>query len=156
MLSVLSEFETEFTAPLPVPQALPVPERRPLLSTCTHCVDALASDETTRFVVDAVPETVRAVVDALPLNFWRPEKVLASPRSVEDAAVIVMSAVPLKEVPLMVRAFWSAVAVPALPEMEPVIRELKVFDPEKVLASERSVEDAAPASEVRYPFVLPQ
>ncbi len=50
-----------------------------------------------------------------------PLKRLLSARSVEDAALSVMFAVPLKETPLIVRAFWRAVAVPALPETAPVM-----------------------------------
>ena len=41
--------------------------------------------------------------------------------------------------------------VPALPETLPVTVLEKVLVPEKVLLSARSVELAAPASEVRYP-----
>ena len=73
----------------------------------------------------------------MPLQvFWFASKV-------EDAAVMVMSAVPLNAVPLMLREFWSAVAVPALPEMEPVMVEEKVFEPLKVLLFARSVLEAA-------------
>ena len=43
------------------------------------------------------------------------------PVRVPAAAVTVMLAVPSKEVPLIVRAFWRAVAVPALPETAPVM-----------------------------------
>ena len=50
-----------------------------------------------------------------------PEKVLLLASKVEEAAVIVMSPEPLKEVPLMFRAVWRIVAVPAFPEIEPVI-----------------------------------
>ena len=72
-----------------------------------------------------------------------PEKVLLFERSVEEAAVMVMLAVPSKEVPLMVRGVWSWVAVPALPETAPVMVLEKVLLPEKVLLFERSVEEAA-------------
>ncbi len=50
-----------------------------------------------------------------------PEKVLLLARSVEEAAVIVISAEPLKAVPLMFLEVWRMVAVPALPVTEPVI-----------------------------------
>lgn len=50
-----------------------------------------------------------------------PEKVLLLARRVEEAAVIVMSAEPLKAVPLMFLEVWRMVAVPALPVIEPVI-----------------------------------
>ncbi len=50
-----------------------------------------------------------------------PEKVLLLASRVEEAAVIVMLAEPLNEVPLMSRAVWRMVAVPAFPVMEPVM-----------------------------------
>jgi hypothetical protein len=75
-------------------------------------------------------------------NLLVPEKRLASPRSVEEAALMVMAAEPSKLTPLIARVVASLVAVPALPEIEPVIREEKVLEPEKVLASPRSVVDA--------------
>ncbi len=45
-----------------------------------------------------------------------PENVLLFANSVEEAAVIVMSAEPLKEVPLMLRAVARIVAAPAVRE----------------------------------------
>jgi hypothetical protein len=62
---------------------------------------------------------------------------------VDEAAVMVMLEVPLNEVPLMVRAFWRAVAVPALPEIEPEMVFEKVLVPLKVLLLARRVEEAA-------------
>jgi hypothetical protein len=67
----------------------------------------------------------RVAVPALPviepvmvlLNVLVPEKVLLFARSVEEAAVMVMSVEPLNAVPLMLREFWRRVAVPALPPM---------------------------------------
>jgi hypothetical protein len=59
---------------------------------------------------DREPSVGRVVKVLLPLQ------VLVSPRRVVEA--IVMSAVPLKETPLMRRGVWRAVAVPALPPME--------------------------------------
>ena len=44
---------------------------------------------------------------------------------------------------LKVVVYTPLVTVPALPETEPVIVEEKVLDPEKVLESPRSVEEAA-------------
>ena len=76
-------------------------------------------------------------------NVWSADQVLESARSVEDAAVTVMLPVPSNETPLIVRAFWSAVAVPALPETEPGMVCVKVFAPENLLASARSVDEAA-------------
>jgi hypothetical protein len=83
--------------------------------------------------------------------------VFASVRSVDDAAVMVMLAVPSKETPLIVRAVWSAVAVPALPEMEPVMVWVKVFAPENLFASPRSVVEATviePPSETLEPLIV--
>ena len=60
----------------------------------------------------------------------------------DEAAVRVMLAVPSKETPLMVREVCSAVAVPALPDTDPVMSEVKVLAPENLLASARSVVDA--------------
>ena len=68
---------------------------------------------------------------------------MTSPRSDELAAVIVMFPLPSKATPLIFRAVCSLVAVPALPEIEPVTVVLKVLVPEKVLLSARSVEEAA-------------
>jgi hypothetical protein len=59
---------------------------------------------------------VNKVVEAL-LNWLRPLQVLLLARRVDEAAVTVMSAVPLKDTPLMERAVWSWVAVPAFPPM---------------------------------------
>jgi len=63
-----------------------------------------------RFVVLAValyivPLTLIFVLDAPPLKVWRSDHVFLSARSVDEAAVIVISAVPLNETPLMVRGF---------------------------------------------------
>ncbi len=126
---------------------------------------AALSEETVRLVVDAVFDMESDVpVAFVKVTFWKllvPEKVLVSERSVDDAAVMVMLAVPSKEVPLMVRGVWSAVAVPAFPAMEPVMVEEKVLEPEKVFASARSVDDAAvtmiepPAFRV-VPLIVPK
>lgn len=63
---------------------------------------------------------VEEAVERRPLKELLPEKVLLLASKVEEAAVIVMSEEPLKEVPLMLRAVWRVVAVPALP---PMLRE---------------------------------
>ena len=55
-----------------------------------------------------------------------------APVRVPAAAVRVMFAVPSKLVPLIVRAVWSAVAVPAFPVRLPVIVEEKVLVPAMV------------------------
>lgn len=55
------------------------------------------------------------------LKVLLPEKVLLLARRVEEAAVMVMSCEPLKAVPLMFLEVSRMVAVPALPEIEPVI-----------------------------------
>jgi hypothetical protein len=72
-----------------------------------------------------------------------PEKVLLFESKVEEAAVMVMFAVPSKEVPLMVLGVCKALAVPALPEILPVMVLEKVLLPEKVLLFESKVEEAA-------------
>lgn len=118
-------------------------------------------------------EEVRSVVDAL-AKVLSALKVLASLRSVDDAAVMVSEPPSEMEVPLMVSAelrslllaiepasmvlvtvpvsvvYTPLVTVPALPEIEPVIVEEKVFAPEKVLVSERRVLDANAQVEVEY------
>ncbi len=95
-----------------------------------------------RFVIAKLDEV--ALVKVVFEKPFVPLKKLLSVRRVEDAALSVMFAVPLNETPLMVRAFWSAVAVPALPETEPVIVCEKVLAPEKVLLLARSVVEAEP------------
>lgn len=72
----------------------------------------------------------------------RAEKEFTSASKVDDAAVIVMLAVPLKEVPLIVRAFCKAVAVPALPVILPAIGLLNVLLPLNVLLSAKRVVEA--------------
>ena len=79
----------------------------------------------------------------LPVKLLAPEKVLLLAKSVDEAAKIVMSAEPLNDTPLMRRAVWSVVAVEALPEIEPLMVEVKVFEPEKVFEFARRVEEAA-------------
>ena len=88
-------------------------------------------------------------------NVLVPEKMLLLARSVEEAAKIVMSAVPLKETPLMLRPVWSWVAEPALPEIEPVIVWEKVLAPEKVLESAKSVEEAKVQVDVEKEYRSP-
>src|SRR3990167_7029795 len=77
-----------------------------------------------RVEVAAVPEVLptyslskmeRREVEALPKTL-SPVNVLLFARSVEEAAVMVMSALPLKEVPLMLRAVARTVAAPAVRE----------------------------------------
>ena len=132
-----------------------------------------------RFVDDAVVEKMVVVVAfasvVAPEKVFVPENVLLFASSVDDAAVMVMSAEPLKEVPLMVRAVWSVVAVEALPVRDPtkvvnhaVVPERRVVDafakelrPVQVLLLERSVEEAAvtvtepPALKV-VPLIVPR
>ena len=71
-----------------------------------------------------------------------PVNALLSDRSVEEAAVMVMFDPPLNDTPLIVRGVWRRDAVPAFPEIEPVIRDEKMLFPEKVLLSARIVVDA--------------
>ena len=138
-------------SPVPAPEkelAKMVPEAERLV------VDALASVVfPVTFKVDPIPKapvTVKApmlVDEALEMKpapkVWRPVQLLVSASSVEDAALMVMLDEPLNETPLMVRAVWRIVAVPALPETDPVMVDEKMLDPEKVLLLARSVEEAA-------------
>ena len=64
-----------------------------------------------------MPRPTRPVKELVPLNVLLPLKVFEFARSVEEAAVMVMSAEPLKETLLMRRAVWRMVAVAALPPM---------------------------------------
>src|SRR5436853_44676 len=81
---------------------------------------------------------VEEAVERRPANMFEPVKLLLLERRVDEAAVIVMFPVPSKDVPLMVRAFRRAVAVPALPDTEPVM----------VLATVREVVEAVMALNV--------
>jgi hypothetical protein len=65
---------------------------------------------------------------------FEPEKVFELAKSVDDAAVIVMSCEPLKAVPFIFLDVWRMVAVPALPDTEPVMVCEKVCAPVKVFA----------------------
>jgi hypothetical protein len=79
-------------------------------------VDALPVSAPMKLVNhEVVPE--RSVVVAL-VKVLRPVQLFLSERIVDDAAVMVMLAVPSNVVPLMVRPVWSAEAVPALPPIE--------------------------------------
>ena len=75
-------------------------------------------------------------------NILFPLNVLLSARSVEEAAVMVMFDPPLNDTPLIVRGVWRRDAVPAFPEIEPVMRDEKTLFPVKVLLSARIVVDA--------------
>ena len=68
-----------------------------------------------------------------------PDHVLLLERIVELAAVMVISEPPLKEVPLMRRAFCKRVAVEAFPVSVAVRVERKLFVPLHVLLLARSV-----------------
>src|SRR3989344_4521413 len=83
------------------------------------------------FAIAAMPVMLEAVPPMLSVGVGT--QVFAPERNarMEEAAVMVMSAVPLKEVPLMVRAVSSAVAVPALPPMLRVVVETHVGMPER-------------------------
>lgn len=79
-------------------------------------------------------------------NVLRALKLFVSASKVDDAAFRVILAVPLNDTPLIVRAFWRAVAVPALPVILPVIGFEKVLVPLNVLLSpKRVVEEYDPA-----------
>ena len=100
-----------------------------------------------RLVDEAVVEK-RLVVVAL-VKVLLPVKELLLVRSVVEE--MVMLVVPSKVTPLIVRAVASLVALVEVPMMVWV----KVLEPEKVLLSARSVEEAAPARDERYPLVIP-
>ena len=97
--------------------------------------------------IDADVPTVRmfAVNPLLKVLSWL--KVLVLARSVEEAAKTVMSAVPLKATPLMLRDVWSAVAVEALPVSEPIIPPL-AFRVPLTLSTEPIVEEPLTKSAV--------
>jgi len=65
-----------------------------------------------------------------------------------------MFADPSKATLLIVLVAANFVAVPALPEMEPVIKLLKISVPDHVFVSPRRVEEAAPEREVKYPALF--
>ena len=97
--------------------------------------------------------TARFVVVASP-NVFSPVQVLLFARRVEEAAVMVMSPVPSKLTPFMFLPVSSAVAVPAFPDMSPVMMFEKVLLPENVLLSARSVVEAV--SSVSHPNIPPE
>ena len=86
-------------------------------------------------------------------NLSVPENVLLSARAVELAALTVMAAVPSKFTPLIARGVANWVAVPALPEILPVMRLVNVCVPAQVFdvvvpkasVSVRSAERSPPA-----------
>ena len=63
------------------------------------------------------------------LKMLAPVKALSFASKVEEAALMVMSAEPLKATPLMFLEVWRIVAVPALPETEPVTLPVKLPTP---------------------------
>ena len=93
---------------------------------------------------ESVPRIGRVEKVLVPLH------VLEFPRSVVEA--IVMSAEPLKETPLMRRAFCRVVAVPALPPMFSVDVEMNDGVPVEPVAFARMVFAPAVAA---YEVVLP-
>ena len=112
-------------------------------------VDALPVRAPMTVVNHAVLPEMRVVVALA--KVLRPVQVLSLARSVEEAAVITMFPVPSKVVPLMVRPVWSAVAVPALPEI------LIPAVPAEMLAAVRLVRlapETAPKSPLQVPLVM--
>jgi hypothetical protein len=81
---------------------------------------------------------------------FTPVNEFESVRRVEEAAVMVIGAEPSKFTPLMARVVASLVAVPAFPEIEPVIAWVKVLLPVNEFESPRSVEDAAFATSAEH------
>ena len=90
------------------------------------CVRAEDRDEIAKFVVVAWVVVERVIESKI----LAPEKRLLLAKRVEEAAVMVMSVVPSKEMPLIVRAVSKAVAVSALPVTAPV--RLPKIPPEAV------------------------
>ncbi len=116
---------------------LSVPQIRTPAAVAFTSQDAALSEETVRFVVEAFVDEMFVVVAFAATMFPKvlvPVKVLVSPRSVDDAAFTVILLVPSNATPLMFRAVSSAVAVPAFPEISPVMVWLKVLFPVKVLS----------------------
>ena len=112
-------------------------------------VEALPASAPTNVVNHAVFPEIS--VEVAFEKVLRPVHVLLLASSVEDAAVMVISAEPLKEVPLMVRAVCNAVAVPALPEI------LIPAVPAEMLAAVRLVRfapESAPKSPLQVPEVM--
>src|SRR5690348_2692689 len=79
------------------------------------------------------------------LKILAPVKVLLSAKSVEEAALIVMSVEPLKPTPFMFLVVWRIVAVPALPETLPVTLPVKLPVP---LVKKRFVVEAVVAKKL--------
>src|SRR5665213_2503654 len=106
------------TCPLPFVESTPLvmPVRYTLPETVSAVLDAYVV-----LKLVAQPVVMVAREEEAFAKFWRPVQVLASVSSVELAALMTILLVPLKETPLMVRALWRAVAVPALPEIEAVM-----------------------------------
>ena len=95
----------------------------------------------TKLPVRVVDESV------VPVKVLVPVQVLESASSVEEAAVMVMLAVPSKVTPLMVRPVWSAVAVEALPVKLPTTPPL-AFSTPPTLRTEEMVEEPVTARAV--------
>ena len=97
-----------------------------LFESTTNASPPTVRSEEKRLVDEAVVEKRLVVVAwvvverVMLLKMLAPVKVLLLESKVEEAAVIVMSPVPLKEVPLIFLAVSRAVAVRALPVTEPV------------------------------------
>jgi hypothetical protein len=96
---------------------------------------------TERSEEEAFPKLASAEKALVPENTLLPENVLLFASSVVDATV--MFAVPSNVTPLMVLPVCSAVAVPALPLTEPVMRLENTLLPLNVLLLASKVEEAA-------------
>lgn len=84
-----------------------------------------------------------------------PEKVLLSANAVEDAALIVIAAVPSKLTPLIALGVASWVALAASPAKVEEMFE-KMFTPENVLLSPRRVEEAEEPPVIQTPRIEKQ
>ena len=97
--------------------------------------------------MEAEVPTVRVLAVTPPVKEFAPENVLSLERSVEDAAVIVMFAVPSKVMLLIVRPVCKLVAVEALPVSDPTTPPFALSTP-PTLSTLETVEEPVTASAV--------
>ena len=96
-------------------------------------------------VAEVVVERVIFSKIFAPEKLFAPLNALLFERSVLEAAVIVISCEPLNAVPLIFREVWKRLAVPALPEIEPVMVLATESVPRFAAAANKLVEEAVAA-----------
>ena len=112
--SAMSNFPSEtLVSPVPPVASRTVPVTFPAVPVMLAFIDVVLIWYREPELPPMRPE--RAARTGVLLNVLLPLQVFESPRSVVEA--MVMLAVPLKEMPLIVRAVWSAVAVRAFVEV---------------------------------------